>query len=122
MSGSEDTSGASDRRRFERLDRNFRLRFSVIGDLPMHEPEGEGELLDLGGGGVRFATREDLAAGAQLLIVLHIPGWRVEGGEWLPTTAKEDVGVLKVIGLVKWVRVSDVGVREVGVQFIGQMR
>lgn len=117
-------SNFQDRRKHDRLLRNFQMRYSFLEDLSRHRAEKEAELLDIGGGGIRFLTDERLSDGSQLMIELEIPGWQVKDGDWVPSNSREDIGQLQVIGVVMWVAASKsrAGRYEVGLRFTGQVR
>jgi len=112
-----------DRRMHERLLRSFRMRYGLMEDLSSRLADKDAELLDIGGGGIRFLTEERLSSGSQLMVELEIPGWQVTDGDWTSTSNREDVGKLQVIGIVAWVAssISKAGCYEVGLRFIGQL-
>ena len=70
-----------DRRSHDRIERSFKLRYSVLDDLSKRSTEQTGELLDIGGGGVRFVVGELLRKNTQLLIVMDIPAQVISGSE-----------------------------------------
>lgn len=113
-----------DRRKHERLPRNFRMRIGILEDLSLLQADKDVELIDIGGGGLRFLTDERLAKGSQLLIDLTIPGWHVTEGDWKATANREDIAKLQVIGIVRWVAPSNrkAGCYEIGIRFTGQVR
>ncbi len=112
-----------ERRRYPRLYRRFVIRYSAIEDLAGCTPCHVGELLDISAGGLRFQTDAEVGAGRQLLFEIELPGWRERNGDWRRTGKEEDRGVLRVIGVVVWVKNGRPEVRcEVGVRFTGQMR
>jgi len=117
-------SRMQERRKHERLERNFTLRYSTLHDLSECLPEKEAELLDISGGGIRFLTKERLENGRKLIVELEIPGWQVKGGDWSPTANRNDIGRLKVIGKVIWTApsVQRPGWYETGLRFTGQLR
>ena len=112
-----------ERREHERLDRNFKLRYGQIEDLSKIDPDREGELLDIGGGGIRLLAEDASLKDSQLMIVMEIPGWQVDGDEWTRTRDTTDIGVLRVIGNVMWCAQSSshAGKHEIGVRFTGQI-
>lgn len=113
----------SDRRRHERVARNYKLRYGMLEDPACDTPDKEGMLLDLGGGGLRFLADNALQKNMQLLIELDIPGWTVNNGEWTATRSASDVSTLKVLGVVMWDALSAdcPGKHEVGVRFSGKI-
>lgn len=117
-------SQLQNRRKHERLPRNFRMRFGILEDLSLLRTEKEAELVDIGGGGIRFLSDERLANGSQLLIDLEIPGWRVTDGDWIATSNQEEIGKLQIIGVVMWAAPSEhkAGNYEIGLRFTGQLR
>ncbi len=112
-----------ERRRYPRLYRRFAVRYSVMEDLAGCAPCHGGELLDISAGGLRFQTDVGVSSGSQLLFEIELPGWRERDGDWRRTGREEDRGVLRVIGVVIWVKNGRPGVgHEVGVRFTGQIR
>lgn len=124
MEQTELLSFLQDRRKHERLPRNFRMRFSILEDLSFLQAEKDVELIDIGGGGLRFLTDERLADGSQLLVDLEIPGWKATDGDWKATANRQDIAKLQVIGIVVWVAPSKrkAGCYEIGLRFTGQVR
>lgn len=115
---------SQNRRKHERLSRKYRMRFCILEDLSHHQTDKDAELLDIGGGGLRFLVDERLADGSQLLVDLEIPGWQVTDGEWKATSNHADIGKLQVIGIVMWTTPSNhkAGCWETGLRFTGQLR
>lgn len=95
------------RRQEERVAKNLFVRFTKLEDLQADVPYRDGQLLDIGGGGLCFLTEEALPLGSQLVMILEFPGWQeTADGKWIATKVEEDVGVLRALGMVSWVAVS----------------
>ncbi len=98
---------SEERRQEERVARNLFVRFTRLEDLQADVPYRDGQLLDISGGGLCFLAEEALPLGSQLVMVLEFPGWLAAAdGKWIATNVEEDVGVLRVVGMVSWVAVS----------------
>lgn len=105
MMEQEDTDG--ERRQEERVARDLSVRFRRLEDLLDDLPCRDGQLLDISGGGLCFLAEEALPLGSQLVLALEFPGWQAAAdGKWIATKVEEDVGVLRVVGMVSWVAVS----------------
>lgn len=90
------------RRAHERLQPKFTLHYHRLEDLSRCQAGKVAELLDIGGGGIRFLTTERLENDCQLMVELEIPGWSIVDGDWVPTSNRKDVGRLRVVGKVRW--------------------
>ncbi len=112
-----------DRRLHPRLYRCFVMRYGVLDDISAPAVDRQGSLLDISGGGLRFSCTDEIESSSQLLIEIDIPGWRVVDGDWMHTGNDSDIGRLRVVGQVVWIRDDDAGRHcEVGIRFTGQIR
>ncbi|HIJ90641.1 MAG: PilZ domain-containing protein [Desulfobulbaceae bacterium] len=103
----EHANVGEDRRQDERVAKNLFVRFTRLEDLHADAPYRDGQLLDISGRGLCFLAEEALSLGSQLVMVLEFPGWQATAdGKWIATKVEEDVGVLRVVGMVSWVAVS----------------
>ncbi len=119
----QDGSG-EERRQEQRVGKDLFVRFTRLEDLTADVPSQEGQLLDISGGGLCFLAEEAMPLGSQLVMILEFPGWHVAAdGKWVATKVDEDVGVLRVVGMVSWVAISrtDPGRYETGVCFSGMV-
>lgn len=100
--------GSGDERRQEqRVAKDLFVRFTMLEDLMANVPYQQGQLLDISGGGLCFLAEEAMPLGSQLMMILEFPGWHAAAnGKWVATKVEEDVGVLRVVGMVSWVAVS----------------
>lgn len=113
-----------ERRQEERFAKNLFVRFTRLEDLMADVPYRDGQLLDISGGGLCLLAEEALPLGSQLVMVLEFPGWHAAAdGKWIATKVEEDVGVLRVVGMVSWVAVSrdKPELYETGVSFSGMV-
>lgn len=113
-----------ERRQEERFAKNLYVRFTRLEDLMSGVPYRDGQLLDISGGGLCLLAEEALPLGSQLVMVLEFPGWHATtDGRWIATKVEEDVGVLRVVGMVSWVAVSRdrPELYETGVSFSGMV-
>lgn len=116
-------TGYSEKRKYERLDKNFKISYCQQEDLSNHMPDQDGELLDICGGGIRFLAGESIKKNSQLVIRLEFSGWKVDNAEWTATGNSKDHGLLKAIGNVIWSMESrtEPGKYEVGICFSGRI-
>lgn len=121
MAGDNNTD--QERRNYERLARKSVLRYRNLEDIST-DHHHTAELCDLGGGGIRFLTKNTLEKNIQLIIELSFTGWREENDEWINTGNDRDIGLLKAIGAVMWCAHSTEApdMFEVGVRFTGRVR
>lgn len=116
---------ASERRRHSRIRKDLKIRFGALWSLAKSPSfDHEGDVIDVGGGGVRFVTSEPVSQGAQLILALGFPGWISDEDEWVESQDTSNIGVLKVIGEV--VRVVPIttseGRYDVAIRFSGRIR
>ncbi|MBU0483323.1 MAG: PilZ domain-containing protein [Proteobacteria bacterium] len=120
------SSGLEEKRKYARLEKEFVMQYAVLvnSELPVAEPELQGMVIDVGGGGLRFLTSETIEKNVQLSIVLEFTGWKVEGNEWIHTKEDSDRGVLKVLARVMWGAPSPTVADkyEIGVCFFGRIQ
>lgn len=121
---SEHEHSGDERRQEERVAKTLFVRFTKLEDFQADVPFRDGQLLDISGGGLCFLAEEALPLGCQLVMVLEFPGWQTAAdGKWIATKVEADVGVLRVVGMVSWVAVSQVKPDryETGVSFSGMV-
>ncbi|MGV1099773.1 PilZ domain-containing protein [Thiovibrio sp. JS02] len=123
MEAREKAGSEDERRQHERIAKNLAVRYTRLEDLLDEASPENGELLDLGGGGLCFLAEAPIPLSTQLVIVLEFPGWHAENGKWVATKVEDDVGVLQAVGQVSWVAASRSrsGRYEIGVQFSGML-
>ena len=125
VTGSTDNPPYEEKRSFDRLDKSFSMRFKVLASdcLPLGELNRQGQVCDIGAGGLRFISSGEIRKNEQLLILLEFSGWKVDGVEWIQTDNSDDQGTLKVLGRVMWCGEVDPenNEQEVGVSFLGRI-
>lgn len=113
-----------ERRQEERVAKDLFVRFTRLEDVSTEAPYQAGSLLDISGGGLCLLVDEAMPLGCQLVMILEFPGWHAApDGRWIATKVEEDVGVLRVVGMVSWVAISRAhpGRYETGVCFSGMV-
>ncbi len=112
-----------ERRRHDRLHKKFTLRYCLAEEDLHIDCRTEAEILDIGGGGIRFLAPCNLPKNTQILFNLPLADWGKDKIEWqaIFTTAKNRN--LTVLGRVMW---SSAGKElndtyETGVCFIGRI-
>ena len=114
-----------DRRQHDRLERSFTIQYRRLEDLSTQDTEDiEAEIIDIGGGGLCFLSDEPIEISTQLILVLEFSGWLADMDEWVITRKSDDVGVLKVVGMVVRVAMNRTQPDkfEIGVRFTGRIR
>lgn len=111
-------------RKYDRIEKNLTIRYGRLEDFTKNSLEMEGELLDIGAGGLRFLASESVEISSPLVIQLEFPGWLAFEDKWIATKNDNDFGVLQVIGMVAWVAVSEEypDKFDIGVSFSGVIR
>jgi len=117
-------SQGKERRKYERIEKRLGVRYGRLESYGAAGLDREGELLDISGGGLCFLADDPLELGSQVVVSLGFPGWKTEGDTWIATKNDDDVGTVKVVGMVVWVAVSRVepGRFDIGLQFSGIIR
>ncbi|MDH5297624.1 MAG: hypothetical protein OEV91_01230 [Desulfobulbaceae bacterium] len=118
-------SEPQEKRRYERLNRSYKVCYRYLVDLAAPSAAREGLVLDIGGGGLRFLSTEPVDESSQLAMVVEFAGWLTEGGEeWVATRDHGDVARLEVIAVVTHQQMSQSvpGRYEIGVRFCGRIR
>lgn len=111
-------------RKYERIEKNLTVRYGILEDFAKSSFDMEGELLDIGAGGLHFLAPESIEISTPLVMQLEFPGWLAFEDKWIATKDDKDLGILQVIGMVVWVSVS----REypekfdIGISFSGVLR
>jgi len=114
-----------DRRQHDRLERSFTIQYRRLEELSTQDTEDiEAEIIDIGGGGLCFLSDEPIEISTQLVLVLEFSGWLADMDEWVITRKSDDVGVLKVVGMVVRVAMNKTQPDkfEIGVRFTGRIR
>ena len=119
----ENQNNGEERREYERLDRDFRVSYCRSGNISHHALDRNADLLDIGGGGMRFLAEELLEEKTQLILEVEFSGWQVDDEEWTATGSSDDSGLLRVIATVMRCVESrtQIGKYEVGVCFSGRI-
>ena len=115
---------SEERRQEERVAKDLFVRFTRLEDFSVDVPYKAGRLLDISGGGLCLLVEEAMPLGTQLVMIMEFPGWHAAAdGRWIATKVEEDVGVLRVVGMVSWVAISRAhpGRYETGVCFSGMV-
>ncbi len=120
----DDSNTNVERRRHERAGKKGIVMFRRFEDLNDDRRDLNGELIDIGGGGIRFFTSEKLAEQTPLVIRLDLPAWSGEEDQLASKIKSADLGELKILGMV--VRAEEAktanGKYEIGVRFSGSIK
>ena len=112
----------TERRRYNRIDKEFTFSYTVLDDLARATLEQQGLILDISGGGVRFLSSRRWMKNDQLLMKLDFAGWRIEGGACMRIGNNGHCSSMLVIGSVMWsAETAQEEQFEVGVRFTARM-
>lgn len=111
-------------RKYERIEKNLAIRYGILEDFARNSFDMEGELLDIGAGGLHFLASEAIEISTPLVMQLEFPGWLAFEDKWIATKNDKDLGILQVIGMVVWVSVSHEysDKFDIGISFSGVIR
>jgi len=125
MADLADSLDEGDKRRHERLSKNYRVLYRRMADLASPSSALEGVVIDVSGGGLSFLASEPLEEGSQLALTVEFSGWVAEeSGDWVVTRDDNDVAKLEVIAEVTRYAVSQnvPGRFEIAVRFCGRIK
>ena len=113
----------AERRKYERLEKEFSFRYSLANDLVKPQLNEEGLVLDIGGGGVRFLSSQRWMKNEQLMMQLNFRGWKIDGDSCDFSNNSNDYGRMLVVGSVMWSAETALEDQfEVGVRFTARMQ
>lgn len=112
-----------ERRHYPRLQKNLTMRYSLAEEELSTDFNSDAEILDIGGGGIRFLAPRKLAKNTQLLISLPLREWRKDKINWPVIFPAAENGELNILGKVMWAAASKEinNSFETGVRFIGRI-
>ncbi len=111
-----------ERRKHDRLEKEFVFSYSRFEELPRTSLDLEGLILDIGGGGIRFLASREWLKNDLLLMKLDFKRWYDEGVIRVPVEISDDCSFMLVVGKVMWSQETLYdGQFEVGVMFIARM-
>jgi hypothetical protein len=111
-----------ERRRYNRMGKEFAFRYTLLDDLARATLEQQGLILDLSGGGLRFLSSRRWVKDDQLLMKLDFAGWRIDGGACVRLGNTGHCSSMLVIGSVMWsAETAQEDQFEVGVRFTARM-
>ena len=109
-------------RRFLRISKEYRVEY---GPFPLSGGDGElktSRIQNIGGGGLMFQAPEPFPPGRQLLLKIHISGWRQDGEEIIESTDPEtEAPVTAIAQVLRSDYNSDEGYYLIGVEFLGRI-
>jgi hypothetical protein len=112
----------AERRRYDRLEKEFAFRYSVIDDLTRSTLDEMGLILDIGGGGLRFLSSRRWKKNEQLLMKLDFEGWQIDDSGNVTIQYSGDSTSMLVIGIVMWsAETAQEDQFEVGIRFTARM-
>ncbi|MEW6289828.1 MAG: hypothetical protein AB1545_08225 [Thermodesulfobacteriota bacterium] len=112
----------AERRRYDRLEKEFAFRYTVFDDLAHASLEEKGLILDIGGGGLRFLSSRRWVKNDQLLMQLDFAGWRIDDAGCITIQGSNECTSMLVIGSVMWsAETAQEDQYEVGIRFTARM-
>ena len=109
-------------RRFLRASKPYRVEY---GPFPLTGSGGglkESVIQNIGAGGLMFLAPEQFPEGRQLVIRIHITGWRTEGDDIVESAEQDAVAPITAIAEVKRCEPdASPGWHRVGVEFRGRI-
>jgi len=112
----------AERRRYDRLEKEFAFRYTVFDDLAHATLEEKGLILDIGGGGLRFLSSQRWIKNEQLLMKLDFSGWQIDESGNVTIPSYDDCTSMLVIGSVMWsAETAQEDQFEVGIRFTARM-
>jgi len=112
----------AERRRFDRLEKEFAFRYTVFEDLAHATLEEKGLILDIGGGGLRFLSSRRWMKNEQLLMKLDFEGWQIDDAGNVSIQSCGDCTSMLVIGSVMWsTETAQEDQFEIGIRFTARM-
>lgn len=113
---------AAERRRYDRLEKEFAFRYTVFDDLAHATLAEKGLILDIGGGGLRFLSSRRWVKNEQLLMQLDFAGWQIDDAGCITIQSSNDCASMLVIGSVMWsAETAQEDQFEVGIRFTARM-
>jgi len=112
----------AERRRYDRLEKEFAFRYTVFDDLAHATLEEKGLILDIGGGGLRFLSSQRWIKNEQLLMKLDFEGWQIDDSGNVTIQSRGDCTSMLIIGSVMWsAETAQEDQFEVGIRFTARM-
>jgi hypothetical protein len=112
----------AERRRYDRLEKEFAFRYTGFDDLAHAILEEKGLILDIGGGGLRFLSSQRWMKNEQLLMKLDFEGWQIDDSGRVTIQSSGDGTSMLVIGSVMWsAETAQEDQFEVGIRFTARM-
>lgn len=112
----------TERRRYDRLEKEFAFTYTVINDLTNATLDEMGLILDIGGGGLRFLSSRRWRKNEQLLMKLDFADCQIDDAcpDTIPNSG-DSTGML-VIGTVMWSSATAQEDQfEIGIRFTARM-
>ncbi|MBU4262853.1 MAG: PilZ domain-containing protein [Proteobacteria bacterium] len=112
----------AERRRYDRLEKEFAFRYTVIDDLTDATLDEMGLILDISGGGLRFLSSRRWRKNEQLLMKLDFEGWQIDDSGNVTIQYSGDCTSMLVIGAVMWsAETAQEDQFEIGIRFTARM-
>lgn len=109
-------------RRFLRAAKTYRVEYCLF---PPGRPDvglKESVIENLGGGGLLFSSPEPVPVGRQLVLRIHLTGWRQEGGDIVETADETSVAPITAVAKVNRCEFGSAdNCYHVGVEFVGRI-
>jgi c-di-GMP-binding flagellar brake protein YcgR len=112
-----------DLRRYLRASIQYRIEYGPFPLSSQGEDLKESFVNNISAGGLMFTAADDFSPGRQLVIKIYVPGWRQNGDEIIENSEgdAEELQLVAIAEVTRSIKVSNAGVFEVGVKFIGRI-
>lgn len=114
--------GVDDLRKFLRAEADYRVEYGPFPPAPDMSDLKPGAIKNISGGGLLFNTREPLPVGDQIVIRIHLTGWRPEGDDWVETGDQTEHPLTTIAEVIRCESDPTSGAYQVGVKFLGRVR
>jgi len=91
-----------ERRKYERLKTEFTFHYSIFNSQSLDKLEKVGQVIDIGGGGLRFVSPQRWEKNEQLLMKLDFDEWQLDESVRFNIASNDDSTSVLVIGTVMW--------------------
>ncbi len=109
-------------RKYQRLSKEYHVEYGPVSALFSENNLKSTRVKNLSGGGLLFSADEELVIGSQIVLFIHVTGWRQEDGSFIPISDRTSEMQLKTIAeIVRVEHDPDLGYYRTGARFVGRI-
>jgi hypothetical protein len=109
-------------RKYKRLSKEYQVEYGPISALFSENNLKSTRVKNVSGGGVLFGADEELLLGSQIILSIHVTGWRQENGTFIPVVDRASELCLKIIAeIVRVEHDPELGYYRTGARFVGRV-